>query len=481
MKKLALHWQVIIGMILGLIVAYLAIKLNGLRIAPVPGEVGGLPANQFILDYINPFGDIFINVLKLLAVPMVLFSIISGVASLKDLNKLGRMGIKTLLTYVGTTLTAVIIGLVLVNIFQPGKNVEGELLQDNRIRYELWQQESKAEKLDDICLICEPENAGRVAAIKAEMANEQPGEWVQDKLNKRESSAKKGPLSALVEIVPKNIVKAVSNNDMLAIIFFAIFFGIVALRLEEHHKGPLFNMVDALNEVFVKMVWVVMNVMPFFVFALMAGQIVKAAGADPNKLSELLSFLLQYSLVVVAGLLFMIFVFYPGLIGIFVKKIGFKKFMKGMRDAQITAFSTSSSVATLPVTMKCVDEKLEVPEKTWSFVLPIGATVNMDGTSLYQAVAVVAMAQFHMVDLTLGQQAMICLTATLASIGAAAIPSAGLVLMIVVLESVGLNPAWIALIFPVDRILDMCRTVVNVTGDGAVSSLIANSEGELTS
>jgi Na+/H+-dicarboxylate symporter len=175
----------------------------------------------------------------------------------------------------------------------------------------------------------------------------------------------------------------------------------------------------------------------------------------------------------------MIVIVYPGMIVLFVKQMSYKKFMSSMRDAQITAFSTSSSVATLPVTMDCVNNKLGVSERTSSFVLPIGATINMDGTSLYQAVAVVALALFHMVDLDLAQQLTIVVTATLASIGAAAIPSAGLVLMIIVLESVGLNPAWIALIFPVDRILDMCRTVVNITGDGAVSAIIASGEGEL--
>jgi Na+/H+-dicarboxylate symporter len=227
------------------------------------------------------------------------------------------------------------------------------------------------------------------------------------------------------------------------------------------------------------MVWVVMRAMPFFVFALMAGQVVKAAGTEPEMLQQLLSFLLRYSLVVVLGLAIMVFVFYPMLVSLTVKKLSWKRFSSGMRDAQLTAFSTSSSVATLPVTMQSVHEKLGVSSRTSSFVLPIGATVNMDGTSMYQAIAVVALAQFHMVDLAWSQQAVIVLTATLASIGAAAVPSAGLVLMIIVLESVGLNPAWIALIFPVDRILDMCRTVVNVTGDGAVSSMIAASENEL--
>jgi Na+/H+-dicarboxylate symporter len=249
--------------------------------------------------------------------------------------------------------------------------------------------------------------------------------------------------------------------------------------MPKEQAGPLMRAVDGLNEVFVRMVWVVMKAMPVFVFALMAGQIVNAAGSDPEMFRQLLEYLLQYSLVVVLGLAIMIFLFYPSLVSLLVKPLGFKQFLAGMRDAQITAFSTSSSVATLPVTMDCVRNKIGVSERTTSFVLPIGATVNMDGTSLYQAVAVVSLAQFHMVDLTLAQQAVIVITATLASIGAAAVPSAGLVLMIIVLESVGLNPAWIALIFPVDRILDMCRTVVNVTGDGAVSTIIAQSEKEL--
>jgi Na+/H+-dicarboxylate symporter len=282
-----------------------------------------------------------------------------------------------------------------------------------------------------------------------------------------------------VDVVPKNIFQSLSDMQMLQIIFFAIFFGVVVTGLKSEQKGTVIRAVDAMNEVFVQMVWVVMKAMPVFVFALMAGQIVKAAGSDPEHFQQLLTFLLRYSAVVILGLGIMAFLVYPTIIALFVKKMTWRKFMSGMRDAQITAFSTSSSVATLPVTMKCVEEKLGVSERSSSFVLPIGATVNMDGTSLYQAIAVVALAQFHMVDLSIAQQMVIVLTATLASIGAAAVPSAGLVLMIIVLESVGLNPAWIALIFPVDRILDMCRTVVNVTGDGTVCTLVASSEGEL--
>ena len=460
-KGLALHWQVIIGLLLGAGYAWLSIKFGW---------------NQFTLDWIQPIGDIFINLLKLIAVPLVLFSIISGVASLGDINKLGRIGAKTLGIYLATTMFAVLVGLTLVNIFQPGAKASDELKVKNRVSYELWRDAGEVEKLDELNYA--EQNPELVAEIQSTQKNH--NDWVSDKLNKAENTKNSGPLQPLVDVVPKNIFTALNDMKMLQIIFFAIFFGIVVTGLNEGRKKVVVDFVDAVNEVFVQMVWVVMKAMPVFVFALMAGQIVKAAGTDPENFSQLLSFLLRYGLVVVLGLAIMAFVIYPLLITLFIKNMTWNKFLSGMRDAQITAFSTSSSVATLPVTMKCVEEKLGVSERTTSFVLPIGATVNMDGTSLYQAIAVVALAQFHMVDLSFSQQAIIVLTATLASIGAAAIPSAGLVLMIIVLESVGLNPAWIALIFPIDRILDMCRTVVNVTGDSTVSTLVAASEGELS-
>lgn len=461
-KGLALHWQVIIGLLLGVVYAWLSVSYGW---------------NDFTLKWIQPFGDIFINLLKLIAVPLVLFSIISGVASLGDMKKLGRMGIKTLGIYLTTTMFAVLVGLTLVNIFEPGTKATESLRESNRIRYELWRNSNDIIDLDDINLASDPHFVDEVARIQNETTT--TNEWVSDKLNKAENTKSSGPLQPLVDVVPKNIFQALSDMQMLQIIFFSIFFGIVVTGLKGEKKTTIVNVIEALNDVFVQMVWVVMKAMPIFVFALMAGQIVKAAGSDSEHFQQLLSFLLKYSIVVVAGLLIMAFIIYPAIVSIFVKKMSWKKFARGMRDAQITAFSTSSSVATLPVTMTCVKENIGVSERSASFVLPIGATVNMDGTSLYQAVAVVALAQFHMVDLSLAQQAIIVLTATLASIGAAAVPSAGLVLMIIVLESVGLNPAWIALIFPVDRILDMCRTVVNVTGDGTVSTLVAASEGEL--
>ena len=461
-SRLALHWQVLIGLALGVGYAWASIQFGW---------------NSFTLNYIQPLGDIFINILKLIAVPLVLFSIIGGVASLGDVKKLGRLGGKTLGLYLLTTFFAVTLGLVLVNLFQPGTGASEDLKASNRIRYELWRDANGIEVLDNLNLAQDPGNAALVRDIQSQQ--EGMNAWVADKLNKAENASNSGPLQPLVDVVPKNIFRSLSDMAMLQIIFFAVFFGVVLVSVEEPKRGSLIRAIDGLNDVFVGMVWMVMKAMPVFVFALMAGQIVKAAGTDPDKFQELLSFLLRYGLVVILGLALMIFLVYPIIASIGIKGMTPGKFLKAMRDAQITAFSTSSSVATLPVTMRCVNGNLGVSERTTSFVLPIGATVNMDGTSLYQAIAVVALAQFHMVDLSLAQQAVIVLTATLASIGAAAIPSAGLVLMIIVLESVGLNPAWIALIFPIDRILDMCRTVVNVTGDGTVSALVAQSEGEL--
>tara|TARA_B110000046_G_C13026363_1_gene414340 strand:+ start:13631 stop:15067 length:1437 start_codon:yes stop_codon:yes gene_type:complete len=465
-RRIPLHWQVIAGIILGAVYAWMSISFGW---------------NQFTVYYIKPLGDIFINVLKLIAVPMVLFSVILGVTSLKDINKLGKMGLKTLGLYLATTMFAVSLGLLLVNVLSPGASQDDNIRTRNRIGYEMWRDGNGIQKLDDICLRCDPTNAGVEEELSAR--GEESNEWVDDKINKanqeKVNQESFGPLKPVVDIVPTNIFQALADMAMLQIIFFAIFFGLILVMIDPIKAAPVIKLVDGFNEVFVKMILVVMKAMPIFVFALMAGQIVKAAGTDPDRFFELLDFLWRYSLVVVLGLLIMTFLVYPTLVTLIVKPMTYKKFLSGIRDAQITAFSTSSSVATLPVTMKSVHENLGVSERTSSFVLPIGATVNMDGTSLYQAVAVVALAQFHMVDLSLAQQITIIITATLASIGAAAVPSAGLVLMIIVLESVGLNPAWIALIFPVDRILDMCRTVVNVTGDATVSTIVANSEGEL--
>ena len=465
-KNLALHWQVIIGLVLGGVYAWFAVANNWIH---------------FTMDYINPFGNIFINLLKMIAVPLVLFSIISGIISLKDITQLGRMGIKTLCLYLVTTLFSVSLGLVYVNIVKPGENQSLEIRTEKRIEYEIWLSENPhVERVDDINFLSDPYFSEKIAEVRARIKGEEITGWVADKVNKRAKEKTKGPLSALEDVFSSNIFRSLTDSKMLQIIFFGILFGAVLSMIPKEKAKPVMDLVEGLNEVFVKMVMVIMKAMPFFVFALMAGQIVKAAGSDPDKFTELMKFYLWYGGVVIAGLVTMAFIFYPIIVKIFTG-LGFRKFLRSVKDAQITAFSTSSSVATLPVTMGCLENNLKVSKSTTSFVLPIGATVNMDGTSLYQGIAVVALAQFHMVDLSILQQLIIVGTATLASIGAAAIPSAGLILMMVVLESVGLNPLWIAIIFPIDRILDMCRTVVNVTGDASVAAIIAYSENEINS
>ncbi len=464
MKKLALHWKIIIGLVLGIIWAFAASYLGW---------------NDFTRDWINPFGVIFIRILKFIAVPLVLFSIIAGISDLKDISTLGRLGAKTLGIYLVTTIIAISVGLLLVNLAQPGKLVDEETRIKNRLSYESWAIEENVKIKDGRLFSDEPEYAGYLSDAQQKAAAERSNAKVNEKMKTAKESDGKSPMQFLVDMVPENIGLSISNNGlMLQVIFFAIFFAICLALLPEENVSSLKSIIKGANDVFLKMVDVVMKGAPFFVFALMAGVLSEMADT-PAEVFEIFKGLGAYTVVVVVGLFFMIFVFYPVIARTVVKDMTYAQFFKRISPAQFLAFSTSSSAATLPVTMECVEENIGVSRNITSFVLPIGATVNMDGTSLYQAVAVVFLAQLHMVDLDLGQQLTIVLTATLASIGSAAVPSAGLVMLIIVLQSVGLNPLWIAIIFPVDRILDMCRTVVNVTGDATVSTVIAKTEGEL--
>ncbi len=464
-KKLPLHWRIIIGLILGIVYSFMSVYFGW---------------NKFTLDWIDPFGEIFIRLLKFIAVPLVLFSIIGGVSALPDPSKLGRMGAKTLFAYIVTTVAAVTVGLLIVNTFQPGKYVSEDQRIKNRLKYELWVRDTRGvDFLDDRNFLSDPEYADLVSEANAALAQEQQNTDVERRMDAAENLKEAGPLQFVVDFVPDNIFAALSDGGrMLQVIFFGIFFGIVLLLLPNETTRPVTDFINGVNEVFLKMVEIVMEAAPFFVFALMAGVIAQMTDTLEGVI-QIFKGLASYSIVLVIGLAFMIFIFYPTLIITFVRRLSYSEFFRRISPAQFLAFSTSSSAATLPVTMECVRDNLGVSKNITNFVLPIGATVNMDGTSLYQAVAVVFLAQIHMVDLTLAQQLTIVLTATLASIGSAAVPSAGLVMMIVVLQSVGLNPAWIAIVFPVDRILDMIRTVVNVTGDATVSTLIAQSEGEL--
>jgi Na+/H+-dicarboxylate symporter len=464
MEKTALHWKIIIGLVLGVMFALVSSSLG---------------LSRFTINWIDPFGTIFINLLKLIAVPLVLLSIIKGIAGLSDIGRLGRMGSKTVALFLSTTLVAVCLGLVMVNLLKPGNRVDDGQRMTNRIAYEVWAEANGHDIKDAECFSCRPENASLTAQARGKVAGEQADETIQNRVKAARDNSIGSPLQFLVDMVPSNIFLSLNNNSlMLQVIFFGLFFGICLILIPAEQAAPVIAFVDGANEVFLKMVDVVMKAAPFFVFALLAGVISKMAGDDPSAVIGIFQGLGWYSLTVALGLIIMVFVFYPLLLSAMTRGINIRKFFQAISPAQFLAFSTSSSAATLPVTMECVQENLGVSKEVSSFVLPIGATVNMDGTSLYQAVAVVFLAQFHWVELDLQQQLTIVLTATLASIGSAAVPSAGLIMLILVLESVGLNPAWIAIIFPVDRILDMGRTVVNVTGDCVVATIIGDGEKE---
>jgi|TARA_B110000003_G_scaffold50836_4_gene49918 Na+/H+-dicarboxylate symporter len=418
-KKIELHWKILIGMGFGV--------LFGLIFSFIPN--GGL----FISDYIKPFGTIFINLLKLIAVPLILASLIKGISDLKDISKLSKMGGRTIITYLITTLTAVTIGLVLVNLIQPGKS------------------------------------------ISVETRNELVEAYASDTQAKQEAAAKQqqsGPLQALIDVVPSNIFLAASNNrNMLQVIFFALFFGIGMILLSEKKVKPVKKFFDSFNEIILKLIDLIMLAAPYGVFALLAALVVEAPSL------ELFQALALYAITLLLGLAVMIFVYVIIVRVITKRKVSF--FMRGIAPAQLLAFSTSSSAATLPVTMECVEDNLGVDEEVASFVLPIGATINMDGTSVYQGVAAVFIAQAFGLDLSLSAQLGIVLTATLASIGTAAVPSAGIVMLVIVLAQAGIPEAGLALIFAIDRPLDMCRTIVNVTGDAAVSMIVGKSIGKL--
>ncbi|MCT4580427.1 MAG: dicarboxylate/amino acid:cation symporter [Flavobacteriales bacterium] len=467
---MAIHWKIIIGLVLGILWAFGSSYLGW---------------SQFTLDWIAPFGTIFINLLKMIAVPLVLFSIIKGVADLQDITKLGKTGIKTLGIYLVTTLFAVSLGLGLVNILKPGAYLEDEQLIKNRIEYELWCAETNTEIKDGKNYLSDSQYSQYIAEAKASYKEKSEAfsndASMQKKAAEVSKTKKSGPLQALVDIVPSNIFVSLTNNKlMLQVIFFGVFFGVSLLLIPAESAKPVNAVIGGLNDVFLMMVDVIMKAAPFFVFALLAGKFSELAKDDPSKLFELFATLGVYSLVVALGLALMIFVVYPFVLKLVVrKKITYGSFFKRISPAQFLAFSTSSSAATLPVTIECVRDRVGVSKEVTSFVLPIGATVNMDGTSLYQAVAAIFLAQIHLIDLSFGQQMTIVLTATLASIGSAAVPSAGLVMLMIVLGSVGLNPAWVAFIIPIDRLLDMMRTVVNVTGDATVATVVASTENEL--
>lgn len=413
LQKIPLHFQIIIGIFLGILVGYILIQFPN--------------SKTWTQQWIKPWGTIFINLLKLIAIPLIVASLIKGISDLKDITQLSKMGFKTFGLYLFTTVAAVSIGLVAVNIIQPGRFIS---------------EKTRVEMI---------ENFGGQADAAQTAAKEN-----QDK----------GPLQPIVDIVPDNIIAAAGNNsNMLQIIFFSIVFGIAIISIPAEKSKVVKDFFDGANDVILKIVDFIMLLAPIGVFSLMATLVVESPSLS------VFAALGAYGFTVILGLAILLFLLYPLLIKTLGKASPIN-FLKQMAPAQLIAFSTSSSAATLPVTMERVEEHIGVHKEVSSFVLPIGATINMDGTCLYQGVATVFIAQVFGMDLSLAAQITIVLTATLASIGAAAVPGAGILMLVIVLESVGINPSGIALIFAIDRILDMCRTVVNVTGDATVAVII---------
>ena len=420
-----LHWQIIIGLILGLIWGLFA-------------SILGL--GDFTSSYIRPFGTIFIDLLKLIAVPLVLASLVIGISSLNDITRLSKMGLKTVTIYMMTTMLAITIGLTVVNVLQPGSALP---------------EETRANLMESY------------------------GENIQDRSGIVEEVQDRTFLDFFVDIVPENFFEAASNNsNMLQIVFIAILLGIGLVNIPSQKGQPLINFFESLNDVIIKIVDLIMKTAPYGVFALMAAVIVDLTGDDIGQALLLLKALGWYCLAVLIGLFLHVFIVYSSLFKLF-SKMRLRDFFKAIRPAILLGFSTSSSLATLPVTMERVEKNLGVNEEVSSFVLPVGATINMDGTSLYQAVAAVFIAQVLGMDLTIAQQLTIVLTATAASIGTAGVPGAGIIMLVIVLQSVQVPIEGIALILGVDRILDMARTAVNITGDAAVSVAVAHSEGKL--
>lgn len=378
--------------------------------------------------WIKPWGNIFIRMLQLIAVPLVLVSLIKGVTGIEDIRRFSQIGLKALLIYIITTVCAILVGLALVLSVKPGNFVD--------------------------------------AAVASQM-KESYQHVVNEKMSAAESTSEQGPLSFLNDIVPDNLFAASSNNSkMLQVIFFAIFFGIAAISLPKEKTKAVLKVVDSLYDIILKMVDYIIRFAPYGVFALMAALV-----ADNSSNLSIFAALGMYTLTVIAGLLLLIFVFYPLLVHLFTR-IQTKHFIRSMYPVQLLAFTTSSSAATLPLNMETTERDLGISKEITSFVLPVGTTINMDGTSCYQAIAVVFIAQVMHIHLGWSELIAIVLLTTISSIGTPAIPGGSYVILTMVLSSVGIPADGLALILGVDRPLDMLRTSVNVTGDATVASII---------
>ena len=414
--KIPVYLQILIGMCIGIIAGVVALNANG---------------QQTVTDWVKPWGQIFIRLLQLIAVPLVFISLVKGVIGLTDISRFSKMGLKTVGIYMATTCVAILLGVTLALVVKPGKLFD----------------------------------AGQAVAM------EQTFSRTVNTVMEAQHNQDDGPLGFLYEIVPNNIFAAASDNrKMLQVIFFALLFGVAALSVGKKKVKPVMKLVNSLYVIILKMVNFIIKTAPYGVMALMAGLVVDSAGNW-----SLFGALAIYGITVLAGLLLIITCFYPLLAKLFTR-IPVKRFLKEIYPVQLFAFTTSSSAATLPVTMDVAKNRLGIPEETCSFVLPIGATINMDGTSCFQTVSIIFIAQVFGLDLTLGQLLTIIFMTTISSIGTPSIPGGSYVVMTMVLSSVGIPAQGLALILGIDRPLDMMRTAVNVTGDIVVSAMVAPSD-----
>lgn len=389
-------------------------------------HVTSVVGDETIATQMKPLGDLFIRLLMMIAIPLVFASLLVGVASLRDFKKMARIGGKTISMYIVTTAMAITIGLLIGNIMQPGTRMDPDARE------------------------------GLMSAYASDIEENIDSELGIDMMD------------YLVNIVPKNPIQAMADTEMLQIIFFALMLGIATVMLPEEKREKITGFFDAVSDAMIKMVEFIMYFAPIGVFALIAATVGEFGFG-------VLQTLVWYIVAVVLGLLIQALVVYPVLLKTFARKFKLSTFFRKLRPAQLVAFTTSSSAATLPVTYDCVED-MGAPKSVTSFVLPLGATINMDGTALYQGVAALFIAQVYGLDITLFQQLTIVLTATLASIGTAPVPGVGIVMLVIILKSVGIPEEGIALILGVDRILDMLRTMVNVTGDSAVTIAVTSTE-----
>ena len=412
-----LYAKILIGMIFGLLLSFLAVTFH---------------FESFVVDWIKPLGVIFMRLLKFIAIPLVFISLVKGVVNLSNIKALSSIGLRTVAIYICTTIAAILMGMALVKGFAPGE------------------------------LISEA-SANQLRAQYSETGTIEINTKMQDA----------GPLQMLVDIFPENMMQAFSsNNSMLQVIFIALLFGVGLLLIDQKKLKPIYDLVDSLDELLLKIVDIIMLFAPYGVFGLLSTIMIDTSGN-----MTILGALGYYALVVITGLLLLSFVFYPLLIKLF-SGTSVKFFLKSVIPVQLLAFSTSSSAATLPLTMDVAVKKLKVSEKIASFVLPVGVTINMDGTSCYQIIATLFMAQVLGIPLSSGDLILLIGLTTLASIGTPGVPGASIVVQVMVLTAVGIPAEGLALILGIDRPLDMMRTVVNVTGDITVATIVEHHENK---